>query len=83
VSQTSEETRPRKYRILAPYVQYRRRNVEGRRFGTHTSPWTVDSGYQGGILDGEIVHPDDLAHLLRKTVTPARGGGPMLEEIPG
>jgi hypothetical protein len=82
MSETSEGTQAKRYRIRAPFIQFRKRNVEGRRFGTHVSPWTVSGGYQGGIIDAETIHPDDLRHLLQATVTPARGGGPMLEEIP-
>ncbi len=81
MTETSEEA-PKKYRIMAPYIQYRRKNTENRRFGTHVSPWMIEGGHQGAILSSDLVHPDDLAHLLRQTLTPARGGGPMLEEIP-
>jgi hypothetical protein len=82
VSETSEATQPRRWRIAAPYIQYRRRNTEGRRFGTRTSPWVIDGGHRNAIISDELIHPDDLAHLLQAKLTPALGGGPMLEEIP-
>lgn len=83
MSDAGEETaQPRKWRIAAPYVQFRRKNTENRRFGTRISPWIIEGGHQNAIISEELVHPDDLQHLLRKTLTPALGGGPMLVEAP-
>jgi hypothetical protein len=62
---------PKTYKVMAPYVQYRRKNTENRRFGTRTSPWIIEGGHHGTIISDELIHPDDLAHLLRQT-TPVR-----------
>jgi hypothetical protein len=92
VSETTEtiEAAPKRYRIMAPYIQYRRKNVDNRRFGTHVSPWMIEGGHQGAIISSDLVHPDDLAHLLRTTFPVrvirdrqiVREEQPMLVELP-
>jgi hypothetical protein len=79
VSETSEET-PKRYRILAPYVQIRVRNIRELRAGTRVSPWAA-LGFSHGQLVPEHAHPADVEHLL-KTTRPGPVGGPMLEELP-
>ncbi len=82
MSEIAENAPPRQFRVNAPYIQYRKKNIEGRRFGTRVSPWMIQGAYQNAVISSELIHPDDLAHLERKTLTPALGGGSILTEIP-
>jgi hypothetical protein len=59
----SEEQPPRRFQVVAPYVQFRIRNTLG--LGPWKGEWAVWGRQQGAIFDEADVHPDDLAHMLR------------------
>ena len=59
----SESTQARRFQIVAPYVQFRRRNTLG--LGPFKGAWAVWGGKQNSIIDEDDIHPDDLAHLLQ------------------
>ncbi len=81
MSETSETAQPRRWRVAAPFIQYRAANTSNRRIGGRLSPWFVQGAHQGAILTETDVHPDDMAHLKRAKLTDALGSGPFLEEV--
>lgn len=78
----SESTQPRRFQIVAPYLQFRRRNT--LLLGPFQGQWAVWGGKQGAILNGDDIHPDDLAHLLqaRRAVTVTVNGQAVREVRP-
>ncbi len=72
----------RRYRVAAPYVQFRVPNVRGLRAnGVRASKWLIQGAQQGSILPDDV-HPDDLTVLLAKKVPGTKDGPPMLELLP-
>ena len=68
-SETSDEA-PQLYKFMGAYGQVRVRNLHPT-FQLR-SPWIAKGMKQYAILSSEDVHPRDLAHLLRATVTVRR-----------
>jgi hypothetical protein len=82
VSEASEQPQPRRFQVAAPYIQVRVPNINGTRSGFRVSAWLSMGAKQGKVLSEDEVHPDDLAHLLQARLTPALGGGPLIEQLP-
>jgi hypothetical protein len=79
----SEETQLRRFQVVAPFVQVR---VPAGLVpvGFSRGAWRISGFKQDHILTEDQIHPDDLAHLLRTTITVrvTRDGGVMKEQRP-
>ena len=81
MSETSEET-PRLYKFMAAYGQVRMRNT----YPTFQmrSPWVARGVKQYAVLSSADVHPADIEHMQRVTITvrSMRDGQIVTEEEP-